>query len=116
MDRENGSLSHLYSGMALSRSSSGMMLQALYAGDFRPGEMKLEHPGCARAGREIQQLRAELEQKLPGEDFALVEKLLDQTLLARDAECADCFSYGFSAGLLLAREARELVERQMKGK
>ena len=50
-----------------------MMLQALYAGDFRPGEMKLEHPGCARAGREIEQLRAELEQKLPGEDFALVE-------------------------------------------
>ena len=88
-----------------------MMLQALYAGDFRPGEMKLEHPG-----REIEQLRAELEQKLTGEDFALVEKLLDQTLLARDAECADCFSYGFSAGLLLAREARELVERQMKGK
>ena len=33
-----------------------MMLQALYAGDFRPGEMKLEHPGCARAGREIEQL------------------------------------------------------------
>ena len=93
-----------------------MMLQALYAGDFRPGEMKLEHPGCARAGREIEQLRAELEQKLTGEDFALVEKLLDQTLLARDAECADCFSYGFSAGLLLAREARELVERQRKGK
>ena len=38
-----------------------MMLQALYAGDFHPGEMKLEHPGCARAGREIEQLRAELE-------------------------------------------------------
>ena len=35
-----------------------MMLQALYAGDFRPSEMKLEHPGCARAGREIPGNRA----------------------------------------------------------
>ena len=57
-----------------------MMLQALYAGDFRPSEMKLEHPGCARAGREIEQLRAELEQKLTGEDFALVEKLLESKI------------------------------------
>lgn len=91
-----------------------MMLQALYAGDFRPGRDEAGTSRLCRAGREIEQLRAELEQKLMGEDFALVEKLLDQTLLARDAECADCFSYGFSAGLLLAREARELVERQIE--
>lgn len=93
-----------------------MILQALYAGDFRPSEMKPENPTGVQAGRELEKFRAVLEQKLSEEEFALVEKLLNQMLLVADAECADYFAYGFSAGLLLAQEARELVERQIGGK
>lgn len=61
-----------------------MILQALYAGDFRPSELKPENQTSARAGLELEKFRAVLERKLSEEEFVLVEKLLNQMLLVAD--------------------------------
>lgn len=91
-----------------------VILDAIYGGEFRPSETGLMD--CAdfkRASQEICRIRSVLEQHLSEGDFALVEQLLNQTLLARDAESTRLFQYGFSAGLLLMKEAETLVSKQI---
>ena len=47
-----------------------------------------------------------LKERLKGEDFQMVEQLLEQDLNVRCMECECHFRYGFSAGLLLVQEAQ----------
>lgn len=55
-------------------------------------------------------LLEQLKQKLPKEDFALVEQLLEQDLTAHSIECECHFKYGFSAGLILLQEASQEIK------
>lgn len=91
-----------------------MVLDAIYRGELLPCENNLEGNGRHKqAGKEIEQLLKDLRNNLSEEDMALVDQMLEQTLIVCDTECSDAFQYGFSAGLLLMQEVQEILRKRI---
>ena len=90
-----------------------MLLEAMFRGEFYPSETVVPrgpaHRALQKAGHDLLET---LKTRLKGEDFHLVEQLLEQDLNVRCMECECHFRYGFSAGLLLVQEA--LLELQSR--
>ena len=55
-----------------------------------------------------------LSERLSKEDYALVEELREQVAIAQCEENESHFKYGFSAGLLVQKEAYEQVAQREK--
>ena len=53
-------------------------------------------------------------ERLSKEDYALVEELREQMAIAQCEENESHFKYGFSAGLLVQKEAYEQVAQREK--
>ena len=45
--------------------------------------------------------------------MALVDQMLEQTLIICDTESSDAFQYGFSTGLLLMQEVQEILRKRI---
>lgn len=91
-----------------------MLLEAMFRGEFYPSETVVPRDPAYRAlqkaGNDLLEM---LKVRLKGEDFQLVEQLLEQDLTVRCMECECHFRYGFSAGLLMIQEAQlELQSRR----
>ena len=91
-----------------------MLLEAMFRGEFYPSETVVPRDPAYRAlqkaSNNLLAIRISI---LKGEDFQLVEQLLEQDLNVRCMECECHFRYGFSAGLLLVQEAQlELQSRR----
>lgn len=90
-----------------------MILDALYNGNFRPGEMGfMDQPDYWNAIREIDFLRSTLLENTDQGDKFLLEQLIEQTQRAQAAACASSFQHGFSAGLLLMQEAQTMMREK----
>ena len=91
-----------------------MLLEAMFRGEFYPSETVVPRDPAYRALQKASHdLLETLKVRLKGEDFQLVEQLLEQDLNVRCMECECYFRYGFSAGLLLLQEAQlELQSRR----
>ena len=91
-----------------------MVLDAIYRGELLPCENNMEgNDRHKQAGKEIEQLLKTLRHNLSEEDLALVDKMLEQTLIVCDTECSDAFQYGFSAGLMLMQEVQEILHKRI---
>ena len=91
-----------------------MVLDAIYRGELLPCENNTEgNSRHKQAGKEIEQLLKELRNNLSEDDMALVDQMLEQTLIVCDTECSDAFQYGFSAGLLLMQEVQEILRKRV---
>ncbi len=91
-----------------------MVLDAIYRGELLPCENNMEgNSQHKQAGKEIEQLLKDLRNNLSEEDMALVDQMLEQTLIVCDTECSDAFQYGFSAGLLLMQEVQEILRKRV---
>ena len=89
-------------------------LVELYRGELIPCENNMEgNVRHKQAGKEIEQLLKDLRNNLSEEDMALVDQMLEQTLIVCDTECSDAFQYGFSAGLLLMQEVQEILRKRV---
>ena len=91
-----------------------MLLEAMFRGEFYPSEAVVPRdPAYHALQKASNDLLETLKTRLKGEDFRLVEQLLEQDLNVRCMECECHFRYGFSAGLLLIQEAQlELQSRR----
>lgn len=84
-----------------------MLLEAMFRGEFYPSETVMPRDPAYRALQKASNdLLETLMERLKGEDFQMVEQLLEQDLNVRCMECECHFRYGFSAGLLLVQEAQ----------
>ena len=91
-----------------------MVLDAIYRGELLPCENNMEgNVRHKQAGKEIEQLLKDLRNNLSEDDMALVDQMLEQTLIVCDTECSDAFQYGFSAGLLLMQEVQEILRKRV---
>ena len=91
-----------------------MVLDAIYRGELLPCENNMEgNVRHKQAGKEIEQLLKDLRNNLSEDDMALVDQMLEQTLIVCDTECSDAFQYGFSAGLLLMQEVQEILRKRI---
>ena len=91
-----------------------MVLDAIYRGELIPCENNMEgNVRHKQAGKEIEQLLKDLRNNLSEEDMALVDQMLEQTLIICDTESSDAFQYGFSAGLLLMQEVQEILRKRV---
>ncbi len=91
-----------------------MLLEAVFRGEFYPSETVVPRDPAYRALQKASyDLLETLKVRLKGEDFQLVEQLLEQDLNVRCMECECHFRYGFSAGLLMIQEAQ--LELQSRG-
>ena len=92
-----------------------MILEAMYNGEFYPCETvvptSLEY---RKAVQTCAELMDQLSQRLSKEDYALVEELREQMAIAQCEENESHFKYGFSAGLLVQKEAYEQVAQREK--
>ena len=87
-----------------------MMLDAIFDGTFNPSELRIQNSEkFTQACKNAERLQMQLSMQLCDEDYALVEDLTNELLNSCEAECRQYFKYGFSAGLLLMREAQEFV-------
>lgn len=87
-----------------------MILEEIFSGAFYPAEVVVpQSPAYKELMRSSNALLEQLKEKLPKEDFALVEQLLEQDLTAHSIECECHFKYGFSAGLILLQEAYQEI-------
>ena len=84
-----------------------MLLEAMFRGEFYPSETVVPRDPAYRALQKASNdLLETLKERLKGEDFQMVEQLLEQDLNVRYMECECHFRCGFSAGLLLVQEAQ----------
>ena len=91
-----------------------MLLEAMFRGEFHPSETVVPRdPAYRTLQKASHDLLETLKARLKGEDFRLVEQLLEQDLNVRCMECECHFRYGFSAGLLMIQEAQ--LELQSRG-
>ena len=91
-----------------------MVLDAIYRGELLPCENNMEgNVRHKQAGKEIEQLLKDLRNNLSEDDMALVDQMLEQTLIGCDTEYSDAFRYGFSAGLLLMQEVQEILRKRV---
>ena len=91
-----------------------MLLEAMFRGEFYPSETVVPRdPAYRTLQKASNDLLETLKERLKGEDFQLVEQLLEQDLNVRCMECECHFRYGFSAGLLMIQEAQ--LELQSRG-
>lgn len=87
-----------------------MILDSIYNGTFRPGEIgAMDHEEYRQAMREVGLFQSQLKESIDKEDCLLLEELIKNMQYAQDAACASSFQYGFSAGILLTQEAQTLV-------
>ena len=84
-----------------------MLLEAMFCGESYPSETVIPRDPAYRALQKASNdLLETLKERLKGEDFQMVEQLLEQDLNVRYMECECHFRCGFSAGLLLVQEAQ----------
>ena len=92
-----------------------MILEAMYNGEFYPCEtVAPTSPEYRKAVQTCAALMEQLSQRLSKEDYALVEELREQMAIAQCEENESHFKYGFSAGLLVQKEAYEQVAQREK--
>ena len=92
-----------------------MILEAMYNGEFYPCETVVPtSPEYRKAVIACEKLMEQLSQRLSKEDYALVEELREQVAIAQCEENESHFKYGFSAGLLVQKEAYEQVAQREK--
>ena len=92
-----------------------MILEAMYNGEFYPCETVVPtSPEYRKAVHTCAALMDQLSQRLSKEDYALVEELREQMAIAQCEENESHFKYGFSAGLLVQKEAYEQVAQREK--
>ena len=91
-----------------------MLLEAMFRGEFYPSETVVPRDPAYRVLQKASNdLLETLKTRLKGEDFQMVEQLLEQDLNVRYMECECHFRCGFAAGLLMIQEAQ--LELQSRG-
>ena len=92
-----------------------MILEAMYNVEFYPCETVVPtSPEYRKAVIACEKLMEQLSQRLSKEDYELVKELRAQTAIAQCEESESHFKYGFSAGLLVQKEAYEQVAQREK--
>lgn len=92
-----------------------MILEEMYNGRFYPCETVVaDSPEYKRALKACSDLMETLSERLSKEDYKLVEELREQVSIAQCEENESHFKYGFSAGLLVQKEAYEQVAQREK--
>ena len=92
-----------------------MILEEMYNGRFYPCETVVaDSPEYKRAIKASSDLMETLSERLSKEDYKLVEELREQVSIAQCEENESHFKYGFSAGLLVQKEAYEQVAQREK--
>ncbi len=89
-----------------------MILEAMFRGDFAPVEQVYpEDSEYRKALKSIEALMQQLSQKLPPEDYQMVEAILSHYGTAQYIEDEAHFKLGFSVGLALQCEAEKELNK-----
>ena len=92
-----------------------MILEEMFNGRFYPCETVVaDSLRFKLATKASAALMDTLSEHLSKEDYALVEELREQMAIAQCEENESHFKYGFSAGLLVQKEAYEQVAQREK--
>ena len=88
-----------------------MILESIFYGNFSPVEQVYpEDPEYREALKSIEVLMQQLSQKLPPEDYQMVEEILSHYGTAQCIEDEAHFKLGFSAGLTLQQEVVDTLQ------
>ena len=94
-----------------------MILESIFCGSFCPAEhVYPEDPKYREELKNIESLLQQLSQKLPPEDYQIVESILSHYGTVESIECEAHFKFGFSAGLTLQQEAQSQLQNSHKNK
>lgn len=92
-----------------------MILESLYGGEICPAEWLIPDTKEYQESRgRVADLMSVLEEKLSEEDFALVEEVYNALATSACEENKTFLSYGFSLGMQITIEVRELLEKMSK--
>ena len=88
-----------------------MILEAICRGNFTPTEdVYPEDPAYKKANDQVCDLMEELRQKLPPEQYTILEKLMEHDGTMHCLENEAYFKLGLSAGLQIQKEAKEQLK------
>ena len=109
------SVDHWIAFAILSFLGGRMILEEMFNGRFYPCETVVaDSLRFKQATKASAALMDTLSEHLSKEDYALVEELREQMAIAQCEENESHFKYGFSAGLLVQKEAYEQVAQREK--
>ena len=94
-----------------------MILDKLFGGEFRPGEMAVpKNERYKELVDEVSNLQVKLRQELTEEQYAEVEKLHDGVSELGSIDAEEYFKYGFSSGVVLMIEIYHLLGEQKENR
>jgi len=94
-----------------------MILDKLFGGEFRPGEMAVpKNERYKELVDEVSNLQVKLRQELSEEQYAEVEKLHDGVSELGSIDAEEYFKYGFSSGVVLMIEIYQLLGEQKENR
>ena len=94
-----------------------MILDKLFGGEFRPGEMAVpKNERYKELVDEVSNLQVKLRQELTEEQYAEVEKLHDGVSELGSIDAEEYFKYGFSSGVVLMIEIYQLLGEQKENR
>ena len=94
-----------------------MILDKLFGGEFRPGEMAVpKNDRYRKLVDEVSRLQVKIKQELSEEQYAEVEKLHDGVSELGSIDAEEYFKYGFSSGVVLMIEIYHLLGEQKENR
>ena len=94
-----------------------MILDKLFGGEFRPGEMAVpKNERYKELVDGVSNLQVKLRQELSEEQYAEVEKLHDGVSELGSIDAEEYFKYGFSSGVVLMIEIYQLLGEQKENR
>ena len=92
-----------------------MILDKLFGGEFRPGEMAVpKNDRYRKLVDEVSRLQVKIKQELSEEQYAEVEKLHDGVSELGSIDAEEYFKYGFSSGVMLSMEIYQYLQELEK--
>ena len=88
-----------------------MILESIFRGNFTPLDLVVpDDPDYKKLNLKVCELRDQLTKKLSPEDNTLLDTMVHHIYTAELMECEAYFTFGFSAGMVLQKEAMEKLK------
>ena len=88
-----------------------MILESIFRGNFAPLDLVVpEDPDIKNLNLKVCELRDQLAGKLSPDDNTLLDTMVHHIYTAELMECEAYFTFGFSAGMVLQKEAMEKLK------
>ena len=88
-----------------------MILESIFRGNFTPLDLVVpDDPDYKKLNLKVCEPRDQLTEKLSPEDNSLLDTMVHHIYTAELMECEAYFTFGFSAGMVLQKEAMEKLK------